>query len=120
MRRSPYRNSKLVKERIKMNTILFKYLSQNLSMEFNLLSDGNVHIKLIDFSPISNGRIIEGVSIPNDIFYNSDPKTIDECYLMPAIENIRSRRIDFLHKQNASNKRKELEKFWKESKDIFP
>ena len=120
MRRSPYCNSKLVKERIKMNTILFKYLSQNLSIELNLLSDGNVHIKLIDFSPISNGRIVEGVSIPKEIFYNSDPKTIDECYLMPAIENIRSRRIDFLHKQNASNKRKELEKFWKESKDIFP
>ncbi len=103
-----------------MNTVLFKYLNQNLSMEFNLLSDGNIHIKIKDFSPISNGRIIEGVSIPKEIFYCSDPKTIDECYLMPAIENIYSRRIDFAHKQNASNKRKEFEKFWKESKDIVP
>lgn len=89
-----------------MNTILFKYLSQNLSMEFNLLSDGNVHVILIDFSSISNGRIIEEVSIPKEIFYRSDPKALDECYLMPAVENICSRRIDFIHKQNASNKRK--------------
>lgn len=112
MRRSPYGNSKLVIERIKMNTILFKYLSQNLSMEFNLLSDGNVHIKLTDFSPVSKGRIMEEVSIPKEIFYRSDPKTIDECYLMPAIEKIRSRWIDFAHKQNASVKRREYENFW--------
>lgn len=103
-----------------MNTILLKYLNLNLSMEFNLLSDGNIHIKIKDFSPISNGRIIEGVSIPKEIFYRSDPKIIDENYFMPAIENICSRRIDFVRKQNASNKRKEYEKFWNESKDIFP
>lgn len=95
-----------------MNTILFKYLSQNLSMEFNLLSDGNVHIKLTDFSPVSKGRIMEEVSIPKEIFYRSDPKTMDECYLMPAIEKIRSRWIDFAHKQNASVKRREYENFW--------
>lgn len=103
-----------------MNTILFKYLSQNLSMEFNLFSDGNIHIKLTDFSPVSNGRITEEVSIPKEVFYHSDPKTIDESYLMPAVEKIRSRWIDFVRKQNASNERKEYEKFWKESKDIFP
>lgn len=103
-----------------MNTILFKYLTQNLSIEFNLLSDGNIRIKLIDFSPVSKGRIIEEVSIPKEIFCRCDPETIDKCYLMPTIEKIHSRRIDFIHKQNASNKRKELEKFWKESEDIFP
>lgn len=103
-----------------MNTILFKYLSQNLSMEFNLLSDGNIHIKLTDFSPISNGRIIEEVSIPKEIFYHSDPEIIDKHYLMPTIEKICSKKLDFVHKQHDSIKRKELEKFWKESKDIFP
>ncbi len=103
-----------------MNTILLKYLSQNLSMEFNLLSDGNIHIKLIDFSPVSKGRIMEEVSISKKIFYHSDPETIDKCYLMPAVEKIHSRGIDFIRKQNASNERKEYEKFWKESKDIFP
>lgn len=103
-----------------MNTVLFEYLNQNISIEFNLLSDGNVHIILIDFSPISNGTIIEEVSIPKEIFYRSDPELIDKCYLKPAIENICSRRIDFFHKQNASIERKEYEKFWKESKDIFP
>ena len=103
-----------------MNTVLFEYLNQNISIEFNLLSDGNVHIKLVDFSPVSNGRIIERVSIPKEIFYRSDPELINKCYLMPAIENICSRRIDFFHKQDASNERKEYEKFWKESKDIFP
>lgn len=103
-----------------MNTILFKYLNQNLSMEFNLLSDGNIHVKLTDFSPVSKGRIIEEVSIPKEIFYRSDPEIIDKHYLIPAVEKIRSRWIDFVHKQNASNKRKEYEKFWQESKDIFP
>jgi len=103
-----------------MNTILFKYLSQNLSMEFNLFSDGNIHIKLTDFSPISKGRITEEVSIPKEIFSRSDPKIIDESYLMPAIKKIHSRRIDFIRKQNASIERKEYEKFWEESKDIFP
>ena len=102
-----------------MNTILFKYLTQNLSIEFNLLSDGNVHIKLTDFSPVSKGRIMEEVSIPKEIFCRCDPETIDKCYLMPTVENICSRRIDFIRKQNASNKRKEFEKFWKEDKDIF-
>lgn len=102
-----------------MNTILFKYLKQNLSIEFNLLSDGNVHTKLIDFSPVSKGRIMEEVLIPKEIFYRSDPETIDKCYLMPAVEKIRSRWIDFVRKQNASIKRKEFEKFWKEDKDIF-
>ena len=103
-----------------MNTILCKYLIQNLSLEFNLLSDGNIHIKLIDFSPVSKGRIMEEVSIPKKIFYLSDPKTIDEYYLMPIVEKIHSRRIDFIRKQNASIEQKEYEKFWKESKDIFP
>lgn len=103
-----------------MNTILCKYLIQNLSLEFNLLSDGNIHIKLIDFSPVSKGRIMEEVSIPKKIFYLSDPETIDERYLMPIVEKIHSRRIDFIRKQNASIERKEYEKFWKESKDIFP
>lgn len=103
-----------------MNTILFKYLNQNLSMEFNLLSDGNIHVKLTDFSPVSKGRIIEEVSIPKEIFYRSDPEIIDEHYLMPAVEKMYSRWIDFVRKQNASIERKEYEKFWKESKDIFP
>ena len=102
-----------------MNTILFKYLTQNLSIEFNLFSDGNVHIKLIDFSPVSKGRIMEEVSIPKEIFCRCDPETIDKCYLMPTVEKIRSRQIDFVRKQNASIKRKEFEKFWKEDKDIF-
>ena len=102
-----------------MNTILFKYLSQNLSMEFSFFSDGNIHIKITDFSPISKGRITEEVSIPKEIFCRVDPETIDKCYLMPTFEKIRSREIDFICKQNASNKREEYEKFWKESKDIF-
>ena len=89
-------------------------------MEFHLFSDGNIHIKIRDFSPISGGRIMEEVSIPKEIFYHSDPETIDECYLMPIVEKIYSRRIDFIRKQNASIERKEYEKFWKESKDIFP
>jgi hypothetical protein len=101
-----------------MNTILFKYLTQNLSIKFNFF-DGNVYIKLIDFSPVSKGRIMEEVSIPKEIFCRCDPETIDKCYLMPTIEKIRSRGIDFIRKQNASIKRKEFEKFWKEDKDIF-
>ena len=103
-----------------MNTVLFKYLNQNLSMEFNLFSDGNIHIKIRDFSPVSGGRIMEEVSIPKEIFLNSDPIVIDEQYLNPTILKIFSRRMDFYSKQDASNKRKEYEKFWKESKDIFP
>ncbi|MDV3427441.1 MAG: hypothetical protein LIR50_10305 [Bacillota bacterium] len=103
-----------------MNTILYKYLNQNLSLEFNLLSDGNIHIKIRDFSFVSNGRIMEEISIPKEIFLNSDPIVIDKQYLYPATLKIFSRRMDFYSKQDASNKRKEYEKFWKESEDIFP
>ena len=103
-----------------MNTILFKYFKQNLSMDFSLFSDEKIHIKIRDFSPISGGRIAEEVSIPKEIFLNSDPTVIDEQYLNPTVLKIFSRRMDFYSKKNDSNKRKEYEKFWKESKDIFP
>lgn len=120
MRRTPYHNSKLVKERIKMNTILLRYLEQNISMTFHLLTDKNIHIKMIDFSSISGGMIAEEIAIPKDVFLKSDPALIEEHYLHPTFKKIFSRRLDFYKAKHKSDERKEFEKFWKESTDIFP
>lgn len=98
-----------------MNTLLKKYLNKGIEIHFKPLFDGNIEITLID---ISFG-IKEYIFVPKTIFFNSNSEEI-EIYLNPAFAKIGSRKAKIYGDQYKSYQNKEFEKFWNESKDIFP
>lgn len=98
-----------------MDTLLKKYLSKDIGIFFKPLSNGDIEITLTDISH----NINEKVQIPRDIFFGYDSKTL-ETYLNPVFAKLGAKKAKVYGDKYKSYQQKEFEKFWKESKDIFP